>query len=402
MLHSLLAFSQAESEDDIFNTEEFDKSVEQGIKEDEKYAVDILFGGDFILRTSVSTPLEFDHYLGQGYLLGKPFIKISDPRTGFLYLSYSVSNYFFQTADSPAFFPAGDDLFAIEFRLSEFYLYFDIAKTVFIKLGNQINSWGASFFWTPADFINLERINTEAVLDIRTGIPALKIHIPFMGANLFTILDFSETVSDDFVVNDFSNTNAGLRFDFTVWDAQIGLMAYIDSGSDTFVNKYGVDLSTNILGFDLYTEHALTFLSSQNKALHKDAYLFAAGFERIFGEFKKWSVQGEFFFNEAGHEEERAVDFLYTEFVPFYWGRYYAFARVSKQDLFTDSIDAALSTIINFSDLSYTVKLALTFDIPNLIPLTCAISYNGGDQGDEFTLFIKNFFSLSAEASFTF
>ncbi len=404
IITSLSAFAQEKVEDDIFDTEEFDKSVEQGIKEDEKYALDILFGGEFVLRATVSTPIEFNHYLSQGYLQGKPFLKITDPRTGSLYISYSVSNYFFQTADDNAYAPEADNLFAVEFVLSEFYLSFDIARAVFVKLGNQINSWGASFFWTPVDFINLERVNSQETLDIRTGIPALKIHIPFTGANLFTIIDFSDTVSDKLQVNDLANTiNAGVRFDFTVWDAQIGLMGYIDAGGDFFMNKYGIDLSTNILGFDIYTEHALSFISSQNITFNKDSYSFAVGFERSFGELKKWAVQGEFFFNEAGHEDESAADLLPTgEFIPFYFGKYYVFARLEKQDFLTDIMDAGLSTIINLSDLSFTIKLALTLDIQNMFPVTCVFSYNGGDEGDEFTLYLKNFITFSVEIRFAF
>lgn len=404
IMNAFSAFGQEDAEDDIFNTEEFDKSVEQGIKEDEKYAPEFLFGGEFVLLTTLSAPPEFDHYLGQGYLAGKPFLKISDPRTGSLYISYSVSNYFFQTADDPAYIPEADDLLAVEFVLSEFYVSFDIAKAVFIKLGNQINSWGASFFWTPVDFINRERIDTERTLDIRTGIPALKIHIPFTGANLFSIVDFSETVSDNLEVRDIANTiNAGLRFDFTVWDAQIGLMGYIDAGPDVFTNKYGIDLATNIAGFDIYTEHAFSFISSNDTAFRYEDYSFAVGFERPFGELKKWSVQAEFFYNQAGREDESAADALLAgEYVPFYFGTYYVFARLSKQDFLSDIMDAGLSTIINFSDLSYTIKLALTFNIPDMFPLTCALSFNGGDAGDEFTLFLNNFITLSAEVRFAF
>jgi hypothetical protein len=404
MVQALLTFAQDISEDDIFSGEEFDKKVKEGIEEEKKMALDLLFGGSFLLRTSWSAPLDFNHYLSQGSLQGKPFLKITDPRRGTLYISYYLSNYFLQAADDPSFITEGDDLLAITFLLSEFYLSFDIAKTVFIKVGNQINSWGASFFWTPVDFINMAHINIEETIDSRMGIPAVKVHIPLSGANLFAIIDFSDTITEELRVRDLSQTiNAGLRFDFTSWGAQFGLMAYINAGSASLVNKYGIDFITNVMGFDIYTEQAISFKSSQDADFSKDYYSFAVGFERLFGELKKWSLQSEFFFNENGYEHEKAIDILLQgNFIPFYFGRYYVFVRLQKQDFFTDIMDADLSTIINFSDLSFTVKLSFDFTLPNILPFTFSLSYNGGDQGAEFTLFMKNFITLSIETTFTF
>jgi len=66
---------------------------------------------------------------------------------------------------------------------------------VFLRLGNQLISWGPSAIWTPVDFINLQRLNPLSPLDLRVGKPGLRIHVPLGISNVFLFGDFSGTVS---------------------------------------------------------------------------------------------------------------------------------------------------------------------------------------------------------------
>jgi hypothetical protein len=53
------------------------------------------------------------------------------------------------------------------------YYSFDVAKAVFLRIGNQLISWGPSAIWTPVDFINIQRASPLSTLDLRVGKPGM-------------------------------------------------------------------------------------------------------------------------------------------------------------------------------------------------------------------------------------
>ena len=90
-------------------------------------------------------------------------------------------------------------------------------------------------------------------------------------------------------------------------------------------------------------------------------------------------------------------------FTPLYLGRWYAYAAVTKQNLFADFLDATLSGLVNISDLSYTVRLAAAFDPAGFLPFTLTLGWLGGGSGREFTWYTGgNAFSASVEVRFEF
>ncbi|HEQ71938.1 MAG TPA: hypothetical protein ENN69_05570, partial [Spirochaetia bacterium] len=243
-----LALPWASAQDDTtdpFNTDQFDQAVEQSLAEDTAYRVDTLFGGTFLLRNYATTSFAFDSVTSVFSLSGRPFIKVTDPRLGSLFLSYSIVSTLYQSSNDPVLSAGLEaaDPFAPRFSLGEFFISFDLGKTVFIRAGNQLNAWGPSYFWTPVDFINLERVNPWTGVDLRAGIPSLKLHIPFQGGNLFLFLDFSDTVAAA-EVNQLWTTAAGaLRVDFTLLGFEFGVTGYVDADGSRLHNKYGFDAS---------------------------------------------------------------------------------------------------------------------------------------------------------------
>ena len=169
---------------------------------------------------------------------------------------------------------------------------------MFFRVGNQLLAWGPSFIWTPVDFVNLQRLDPLASVDLRAGKPGLRIHVPLKQSNLFLFADFSRTVDPDTLeVYDLARTTAlAARWDLTALGFELGLSGYF--GYD-LPARFGLDLSGRLLGFDVYGEAALT---ADFPAETVD-YAASAGLQRSFGELKDWSFQAEAFYQSAGQPD---------------------------------------------------------------------------------------------------
>ncbi len=386
------AFAQdsVDTSADPFNVSAFDQTVQQGTQAESKAALETQFGGNFLFDASSGTTTAFEGYTLAGSFSGKAFIKVSVPDYGSLYLAYNFSKNLSQgaagTLPTPAV--ARGDLLSASYALSEFYLSFDIAQAVFFRVGNQLLAWGPSFIWTPVDFVNLERANPLSAFDLRTGKPGVRVTVPLGISNLFLFGDLAGTVTPtglggSLVVNDpLSTVNLGARWDITLLGFELALTGYF---GNSIQNKYGFDFSGRLLGFDIYGELAFAFPYGS----YDFTSAYSLGFQRTLGELSYWSIAGEFFSNSAGTDDPSAYPSLLAlgRFTPFYLGKYYAYAAVTRTHLFIDGVSGTLAGFMNFSDSSYLLRMSTSIKVPRLVPFTFGISYAGGGAGKEFTYF---------------
>jgi len=399
--------AQQAAEEDIFSAEAFDQSVAVSRQEEQANKLEYLVGGTFLYSNTAVATERFDGYTAGGAFSGKAFVRLNVPTYGSLYLGYNLSHTLYLgdggALDSPL--PTGANLFENTYALSEFYLSFDLGKRVFFRVGNQLLAWGPSFIWTPVDFVNLQRLNPLASVDLRRGKPALRVHVPFQRSNLFLFADFSRTVDPDTLeVYDLAKTTAlAARWDLTALGFEFGLSGYF--GYNLPATSFGLDLSGRLLGFDVYGEAALTADFPAETA----DYAASVGLQRSFGELKNWSVQAEAFYNSAGDADKSGYPTPGSPedtpgwFTPLYLGQWYAYAALAKKDLLGNFLDATLSGLLNASDLSYTVRLAAAFDPAGFLPFTFTLSYLGGGADKEFTWYTRaNALSASLEVRFEF
>jgi hypothetical protein len=381
--------AQEANEEDIFSAEAFDQSVAESRREEQANRLNYLVGGTFLWSNSVAAGAAFDGYAAACAFASKAFVRLTVPSYGALYLGYILRHTLYQgdggALDTGSSAAAVADLFENTFELSEFYLSFDLAKKVFFRVGNQLLAWGPSFIWTPVDFVNLQRLDPLASVDLRVGKPGLRVHVPMRNSNLFLFADFSRTVDTaEPGVRELARTALAARWDLTALGYEFGLSGYFGYELPA---SFGLDLSGRLVGFDVYGEAALTAdLTDENVD-----YAASLGLQRTFGELKDWSFQAEGFYQSVGGSD------------PLYLGQWYAYAALAKENLFSDFLDATLSGLWNISDLSYTVRLACAFDPVGFLPFTLTLSRLGGGAGKEFTAFTGgNAFSASFEARFEF
>ncbi len=374
------------SDASIFDAQAFDTTVKTSQAEEKKDALSYMVGGSFLAALSAGTSTAFDGYSANGSFSGKAFAKVSVPRYGQLYLSYDLQHTLFQGAGgSTIAIPTGSDLFANDFALSEFFYDFDLAKKLFVRVGNQLVAWGPSNVWTPVDFINSEKASSLQSIDLRRGKPGIKLFIPFSSWDVTAFTDFSNSIQNGVVTDLSKTTNIALRTAVTVGGFELGLSTYLGG---SIQNRYGFDFSGDLLGNAVYGELALLFPYNS----YSWSYASSLGLSRSLGELKRWRLQGELFYNSKGTDVTSDYPAMIADnaFVPLYVGKIYGYASLSKTQFLTSFLDLTVSGISNFSDGSYQAKLSSKFSIPNIVPFTLAVSYNGGGSGKEFTYFSGN------------
>lgn len=381
---SIAANDENAVEDDPFSAAEFD-SVITKVNTVPDQSVRTFFGGISFVSEGTSTYLlESNSSATDLRFFGKPFAKLSRDDIGSLYLSTSF-NYFLLASSNSEFIKRyyqlqKADPSQVDLKLSEFHFSFDINKKVFIRIGNQLISWGASYFWSPEDFINRQKNQIAALsaVDIRSGKPGIRFHIPFERSNLFFFTDFSKVTANG-SVNSFANNIAqAWRFDATIANVNVGTVGYVSADNPLHI---GFDATGNVLTADVYGELALTIDNNAGQTMPA----FSAGFSKIFGEEKTWTFRSEVYYNDTGFGDTAISSLRPGEFTPLYSGKVYVFAELTTSKLFTSMISSSLLYYMNCADRSFSSTLLFTFDFPKVLPFTLYVRGNGGRLDREFT-----------------
>jgi len=371
-----------DAEADIFAEGAFDSAVASGQASEEANKLVWLGGVTLVSTSTLVVPEAWSGYGSLSQFTGKGFLKASRPAVGSLFLSYSFGHTLWAVANN-ATLKAGYARLALDpsepvYQLSEFHLSFDVAKVVFVRVGNQLLDWGASAVWSPADFIN-RRTDPSAALDTRAGKPGVRIHVPWAAGNVFLFADASSSLTSGEPRDLVRTGTLGLKADTTVAGWNLGLVA---NGGLEAPSRLGLTVTGALLGLDLWGE-AGAVVPLGDRVLTWSASL---GGERSLGTDSEWTLRAEGFWNPSGRGDtvltpgERAV------FTPYYWGQAYLYGEVLKKKLLGPDVTGSLSTTANLADRSWTATASLRTAFPGLLPFSVSTQYNGGEPQREFTL----------------
>ena len=372
------------SNDDPFSAEAFDNAVTSGNNTDSISKLTYLTGVTFISEATGERLSGSGATGADARFFGKAFVKASKADIGALYLSCNFNYFLFAAANNDVlrryYSAQNPNAGAINTALSEFHFSFDIYKTVFVRIGNQLISWGATYFWSPEDFINRQKNQAAAlsVVDIRSGKPGLRIHLPLPSANIFLFTDFSGVTINN-TINDFSETIAqAWRLDKTLFGVNIGTVGYVTKNKPL---QIGFDATGSILSADIYGELGLTFVNAEKSA---PDYALSIGGSKTLGPEQNWTVRGEFYYNDKGFSDT-AISLIRSSFTPLYSGKYYAYAEISSTKLFTSILGTSIFAYANLADLSYSATVQFNFAVPGVLPFSVYGRYAGGKSDREFT-----------------
>ena len=241
--------------------------------------------------------------------------------------------------------------------LDQLWLKWDLGRTAYLTLGSQHVRYGATRIWNPGDVVNRTRRNPLQFFDERTGVPMLKVHVPWeaRGWNFYGLL-----LTDDATTLD--KVGAILRSEVVVGPAEVGLTGLARKGDDP---RVALDVSAGVWELDLMAETGLQV--GDGEVLWQASA--GVAWTWPYREDDSLTVGLEWFHNPQGFESERdAVDAAAkalltgaaSPIVPLYTSRDYvgALAVVASPGDWKDVSVSAIA-LTSISDRSGLVRLAL-------------------------------------------
>ncbi|MCC6624384.1 MAG: hypothetical protein IT385_24245 [Deltaproteobacteria bacterium] len=283
--------------------------------------------------------------------------------------------------------------------LDQLWLKTDIARRVFLTVGQERIKWGSSRIWNPTDFINARRKDPLAFFDERTGVPMIKAHIPIESWNLYVIGLFGQADRLDAI-----GAAARLEMAFEATEIAVSALA-----GDERKTSFGLDLSTALGDFDVTAEVSLTDEHDTlvyegdccsfdppvfPSARARDAWVarFSAGIQygfKVDSEDDAQYVGLEYFYNPLGYDDPDIYPWLLVNdaFEPFYLGRHYlGFNWVVPAPGRWDDVTFSFAFIGNLSDESYVTRLDFVASLHTRLTLQAYAQAHFGHRGGELRL----------------
>ncbi len=300
--------------------------------------------------------------------------------------------------------------------LDQLWVKTDVLETVYVTAGQQRIKWGTGRFWNPTDFANQARLDPLAVLDERTGVPLLKLHVPVesLGWNFYALGLFEDATAPNQV-------GGAARAEIVVGELETSLSAALRKDNPV---RLGADVSFALWDFDVRGEVAVqhgvtkpffrgeadpTLLTPPEAYSRENDWIPQAvvGLELpiLYSDQDSVIVGAEYFFNDAGYAsadmypwlilgrpvplEAESFDLAEIEakaqplFEPLYNGRHYGAAYVLLQAPGTwDDTTFVLSTIGNLSDRSFLTRLDYRVLFLQYLRFDAHVAAHYGENGE--------------------
>ena len=280
--------------------------------------------------------------------------------------------------------------------LKEFFIDLNYENIVYLRAGKQVLTWGRGYLWNPTDLLNRERKSFIDMDALREGVYGLKMHIPF--GTLVNIYGFLDT-TDAQNVTDFA---AAAKLEFLIFNTEIAVSGWF---KDKFIPVFGIDFSTRLFDIDLYGEASISYGDNIKKySTVKQEFIsirdewvtqISIGgtiFFDLLDVKDRISLTGELYYNHAGYEdnvfESEALGTFFEsgDLIHNRYGIYYgAFYLNANKFLLSDMV-LNISTIGNFSDISFMVNSGITYNPVNNFTLGFNIIANIGEEYKEYTV----------------
>ncbi len=299
-------------------------------------------------------------------------------------------------------YPFTGGTFSDVFHVTELFSDFNIDDKVFFRAGKSTINWGVGYFFSPADLLNVSKIDPEDPDAELEGPVSVKINVPVGINNLYLYVIAPEGIISA------SELALAPKAEFVIGDSEFGLGAYyqkdhVPAGMVTVTSALG-DVS-------LFGEGVVTY-GSDKTFVKQDGMSYAlvtdddtVFFKGTAGFRYSWSddlsnfsfnVSGQYLFNGEGYENNdqdfvtanrliimgsglvSASDIAQT-------GRHYGAGNFSWNEMFQSDFTFSMFWLGNLSDGSGMMKPSLSYTGFDDIDISLSLPYSYGDIGDEYT-----------------
>lgn len=292
--------------------------------------------------------------------------------------------------------------------LHELFSDFDIGDRVFFRAGKQTVNWGVGYFFSPADIINIGRIDPERPEAEREGPIALRVNVPSGSDNLYAYAIFDGEAADQGVA-------LAPKAEFVTGGSEVGFGLYYRADR---APRAMTTLSTSLGGASLFGEAVLSKGSDKRfvetapvspgnplglAVFEEKERLFVhvtAGLRFVYPDPERrftLSGAGQYYYNGEGYDgatikdnriglfqllatgQLAATDLMST-------GRHYGALSVGWTSVLVADVNPNLFWFGNLSDGSGMLSLSAGYSGWNDVRPTIGISRTYGEAGSEYAL----------------
>lgn len=289
--------------------------------------------------------------------------------------------------------------------LSELFSDFNYQDKIFFRGGKQTINWGVGYFFSPADVINVGKIDPQNPEEPVEGPIALKINMPVDIHNYYLYLLFND-------VEEINQIAIAPKVEFVVGRSEVGLGGYYQKEQ---APRLMATISSSIKGVSLFGE-AMISNGSDKRFVEKDSLLGLKVVEKeqlffkgtVGARFSRTDPQGlfsvaaaaQYYYNGEYLRDQSllsnpvVVDLLLSTEDPRYddlidTGRHYFAATASWNKLLNTDYTLSGFWLGNLSDNSGKASATLSFSgFEELVP-SIGISKTYGEPGSEFVRFTE-------------
>lgn len=292
---------------------------------------------------------------------------------------------------------------ATRVQLDQYWLKLNLRQRVFVTAGRQRLKWGAGRFWNPTDFVNRQRLAPLDFLDLRLGVPLVKVHVPIEaeGINLYAIALLEG-------VRRARDAGGILRAEWAFSKAELSATI---AGQERDGVRLGADASVGVGDFDLKLEGALvdgkgllrldgtydlddlSVPPSHRPGGFVPQLVASVEWGLAIGDEDSLLLGAEYFYNGAGYDDAAYYPSLLIHqlrtgqslFTPLYLGRHYGgLSAVMIGPGNWDDTTLILSGLGNLSDRSFVGRFDYRVRVLTYVNLLAFAAVHVGARGGEF------------------
>ena len=293
----------------------------------------------------------------------------------------------------------------LSLQLSELFADFDIGNRVFVRAGKQTVNWGVGYFFSPANLVNLERVDPEDPGEELSGPVSLKAQLPIGTDNLTGYL----------ILGDVSNglaASVAARYEFLLGGFEVTTGALLETGGHYALMATG---SGSVGDVTVFAEMVLEGSSDKVFVVRdannptglstatSDSLFFSGTLGARYGtttadDRYSFSVSGQYYFNGLGYgdagvltENPAAVsalvaagDLSINDLQA--RGRHYGAVSVSSPDFAQTGLTPAVFWLGNLSDGSSLLSASLRYGGLEYVTPSLEYRFTYGGAGAEYSL----------------
>lgn len=293
----------------------------------------------------------------------------------------------------------------LEVKLQELFADFNYDNKVFFRAGKQNVKWGVGYFFSPADIINIGRIDPLDPEAEREGPAALKIHYPKGSSNYYLYALFDD-------VKELQDLALAPKMEFVAGKTEFGLGAFYQRGKHPRLMAT-VSSSFGEVGF--FGEAVLSFGSDRGflepkgpvyEVVQKDGLFVqatAGGMYRYQDRDGRLDLAAtlQYYFNGEGYPEQEGIKKVRLALANQEWppvlnydklgslalmgsGRHYLAASLTWNRIFGSKLTASTLVLANLSDQSGLVSATLRLPSHGKFSPSVGIRSTFGAPGTEY------------------